>query len=329
MATDIRAFGSIDEFREAARQSPELSNARVRGSFETDVKAKDGASRTLIFTISSPAVDRMGDTIAVDGWKLESFRKNPVVLWAHDSSSLPVAKANKVWIEDGKLKAEAEFTPAGMARFNDTVFEMYKQGFLSATSVGFAPLKYAFTEDPQRRYGIDFIEQELLEFSAVPVPANAEALIEGRSSGVDIAPMLDWCEMAIKRTGDKSRIIKLAEDVLGSKTDDPDALAWAKRMVGASGRLSVIDTDRLVAVRALTEEFRSDAKKSAASKGASGIYRRCANRIEKAIAGEEQIETPVVASPEVENQEQAQVNIAIGFAEIAARRLKTVRHRTA
>jgi HK97 family phage prohead protease len=246
--TDLRLYGSIEEFRQAAKtaQDGDASNvdARVRASLDTEVKVKDGVERTLTFSISTASVDRMGDTIAVDGWKLDSFRKNPVVLWAHDSSGLPVAKAPKIWIEGEKLMADAEFTPPGMARFNDVVFEMYKQGFLSATSVGFMPLKYAFTEDPKRRFGIDFLEQELLEFSMVPVPANAEALIEGRSAGIDVAPVLDWCEDQIKRCADSARIIKLAESVLGSGGDDVVALAWAERIVGASGK-AVVSRERI------------------------------------------------------------------------------------
>jgi HK97 family phage prohead protease len=313
MKNDV--FASIDAFRAAAREKPEIADARVRASFDTEVKAGDG-ERSLTFTISTASVDRMGDTIAVNGWQLDQFRKNPVVLWAHDSSSLPVAKAPKIWIEADKLKANAEFTPKGMAKFNDTVFEMYKGGFLSATSVGFAPMKYAFTEDPQRRHGIDFLEQELLEFSAVPVPANAEALIEGRSAGIDIAPVLDWCELAIKRAGDNSRVVNLVENVLGSKGDDPVILAWAKRVAVASGQ-SLILADRLTAINALAEEFRSDAKKASSAKGASGIYRRCANRIEKAITGEERADNA---------PSQVQVSAAAGFAEMAARRLKTIRY---
>lgn len=233
-------YGSINEFRQAAKDAKDqVLEARVRAAFDTEIKAAEEDSRSLLFTISTASVDRMGDTIDANGWKLESYRKNPVVLWAHDAGSLPVAKAPKVWIEEGKLKAQAEFTPPGMARFNDTVFEMYKQGFLSATSVGFMPLKYAFTEDPQRRYGIDFMEQELLEFSAVPVPANPEALIEGRSAGIDIGPLLDWAEDQLKRAGDNARIIKLAEMVLGSSGQDMVALAWAERIIEGSGRATV------------------------------------------------------------------------------------------
>jgi hypothetical protein len=75
------------------------------------VKAGEGESRTLTFTISTSSVDRMGDTIAVSGWKLDAYRKNPVVLWGHDSADFPVAKTTKLWIEGEKLKAESEFIP--------------------------------------------------------------------------------------------------------------------------------------------------------------------------------------------------------------------------
>lgn len=194
-------FASIDEFRAAAKASDKpIEEPRIRASFDTEIKA-EGDSRNLTFVISTASVDRMGDTIAVDGWELADFRKNPVVLWAHDAQSLPVAKASKVWIEAGKLMASAEFTPSGMARFNDAVFEMLKAGFLNATSVGFQPLEYSFADDPSRRFGINFIRQTLLEFSVVPVPANAEALIQGRAAGIDVAPVAEWCEAALRKLG--------------------------------------------------------------------------------------------------------------------------------
>lgn len=153
----------------------------LRRAMETEVRAVEGEERSLDFVISTASVDRYGDTVALDGWKLTNFRKNPVVLWMHDNTMLPVGKASNVRVEDGALKARVTFTPSGMVKYNDIVLEMLKGGFLSATSVGFAPIKYAFVDKPDRQFGIDFLEQELLEFSIVTVPANAEALIEGRS----------------------------------------------------------------------------------------------------------------------------------------------------
>ncbi len=246
-SSEPRLFGSIEEFRQAAKPQEGLAaldttDVQVRASLDTEVKAGEGDSRTLTFTISSGSVDRMGDTILASGWQLGAYRRNPVVLWGHAADDFPIARAPKVWIEADKLKAEAEFVPADNAatgRHAEGILQLYKGGFLSATSVGFNPLKYAFTDDPKRRFGIDFLEQELLEFSCVTVPANAEALIEGRSAGIDVTPMLDWCEDQIKRCGDNSRIIKLAESVLGGSGEDMVALSWAERIMAASGKVFV------------------------------------------------------------------------------------------
>jgi phage head maturation protease len=63
------------------------------------------------------------------------------------------------------------------------VYRLARGGFLAATSVGFRPLKWEYTTDKERGAddwfpGIDFEEQELVEFSIVTVPANPEALME-------------------------------------------------------------------------------------------------------------------------------------------------------
>ena len=239
-------FGSIDEFRAAARnEASRPAAAHVRASFDTEIAKAEGDSRVMTFAISTPSVDRMGDTIAINGWKLANYRKNPVVLWAHDASSLPVARATKVWIEDDRLMAEAEFTPPGMARFNDTVFDMLKGGYLNATSVGFAPIEYAFMDT-----GIAFKTQELLEFSIVPVPANAEALIAAKSAGIDVAPMIEMHKASLERVG-----------------------------------LAVLPRARLDAIEALPKKFRGIAKAlPPTAKAQSGQFRRCANDIEEALA---------------------------------------------
>lgn len=239
------------------------TGAALRKAFVTECKAIDQEARSVDFVISTASVDRMGDTIAVDGWKLDTYRKNPVVLWAHDASELPVAKASNVRIEDGKLKARAEFVPKEISGKANAVFELIRGGFLSATSVGFAPIKYAFTEAPDRKYGIDFIEQELLEFSVVPIPANAEALVEARSAGIDIEPIREWAT-------------KLFE----------------------SQNLAIIPRDRLKQFEGLATEFRSIAGKLPKhAAGASGIWRRAANTIERVLGGSAPASEPETPKP--------------------------------
>lgn len=134
------------------------------------------SERKMAFTITTASVDRDNDTIDPKGWDLKNFMQNPVVLWAHDYTQPPVGKATNIEMTPDGLKADVEFMPPGMNPFADMVHDMCKQGFLNATSVGFAGKE--FTKSKERDHGYDFSKQELLEFSIVPVPANPEALIQ-------------------------------------------------------------------------------------------------------------------------------------------------------
>lgn len=175
------------------RKSP-TQDAALRKSFAAEVKAEAG--KPVRFCISTATPDRMGDVISVEGWKLDAYQKNPVVLWAHDRKAPPVAKATKVWIENAKLLMEMEFTARELYPFGAMVGDMVRGGFINASSVGFRPIKYAFN-DARGICAMDFIEAELLENSIVPVPANAEALVEAKSAGIDLLPMVEWLEKSL------------------------------------------------------------------------------------------------------------------------------------
>lgn len=118
--------------------------------------------------------DRDGDTLQATGARLDNYRRNPVVLWAHDHKGLPVAKALSIEAVDGVgLRAQIQFPPRGVDEFADRVHSMWAAGFLNAASVGFIPR----AGNPNKSGGGNtFTEWELLEFSIVPVPANADAL---------------------------------------------------------------------------------------------------------------------------------------------------------
>src|SRR3990172_7043511 len=163
----------------------------VRKSLATEKEFLDDPSRTIRFIISSSSEDRDKDVVAVAGWNLDNYRKNPVGQWANDYKSLPVAKCLSVSPRGDKLVAEAQFPSADLYPFADTVYRMLKGGYLSATSVGFRPIDFKPNE---KRGGVDFHAQELLEFSVVPIPSNCEALIEARAAGIDLAPLKDWAE---------------------------------------------------------------------------------------------------------------------------------------
>jgi HK97 family phage prohead protease len=132
---------------------------------------------------SDETVDRYGDIIRASGWQLENFRKNPVLLFGHNSRDLPVGRVEPIAVEGTRLIAHAQFLPEGATAFADSVWQLVDQGFLNAVSVGFMPLAapVPIFDAEQHVTGFEWIAQELLELSVVPVPANPNALALAKS----------------------------------------------------------------------------------------------------------------------------------------------------
>jgi len=151
------------------------------------VEAED-ASRRLRVTISTDARDRHGDILEPGGAQIAAFLKNPVVLWAHDYRSLPIGRCASLAREGGAIKAEIAFAPTPFAR---EVYDLYAKGFLRAWSVGFLPLTWEVLEDEEGKFGGYHVRSwELIELSAVPVPANADALTDALCKGLVREPAL-------------------------------------------------------------------------------------------------------------------------------------------
>ena len=198
---------TLSEFKSEFKDgSPEPGEVLLRVPYGCESKlVGNPEDRTLDFTLSTPRVDRDDDTIAIAGWRLEEYRKNPVVLWAHQYKIPPIGRALNTRIEGERLRSEAQFTPSDMGHplgfgFGHTVFRMFQEGYLNAVSVGFDPVKWAYNED-RGFNAIDFLEQELLEFSPVPIPANPDALQGASAKGIDTRPLYDWVEYSLD-TGD-------------------------------------------------------------------------------------------------------------------------------
>lgn len=175
----------------------------IRRAFTCDnIKSIDEDKRQIDFIISTDRVDRMGDIITVNGWQLKEFRRNPVILFAHNSRVPPIGRAIKVGKADGALTATGEFMEPDLSEFADSIYRMYLGGYMRAVSVGFKPIEWERMEDDDERFtGIKFTKHELLEFSAVPVPANPDALIAARSAGINTRPLKEWAEMVLDDWG--------------------------------------------------------------------------------------------------------------------------------
>ena len=205
---------SVDQFRAELRAKRTPTEAVFRVSIEPPVPVND-AARTLRFCFSDESVDRMGDTIRAAGWDIADFERNPVALWAHDSSAPPIGGARNVGVEGKRLAGDIEFAPPETYLFADTIYRLVVGKFIRAVSVGFLPTKHVFVQnDPDRPWGIDFIEQSLLEISVCPVPANPNALAEARRKGIDTRPLVEWAEQVLDGGGTEMKRVLITRDEL-------------------------------------------------------------------------------------------------------------------
>ena len=162
---------ALEAFRKGLRDAPLLDQWMPASS----VELMEESAGAMTFILSTDDVDRHGDIIAADGWLLEAYRSNPVFLWAHDHRRPPIGKAAQVWREPHRLLGRLEFAPTAFAQ---EVAALYRGGYQRGISVGFKPVRYQERRDEKTGtfLGLRFLEQELLEVSAVPVPANRGAL---------------------------------------------------------------------------------------------------------------------------------------------------------
>lgn len=153
--------------------------------FSFEVKANED-SRVIQFKGSTGDKDRMGEIIKPSGWKLNNYKRNPVFLGFHSYHEPPIGKAINVEKTNDALTFDIEFADAETYAFADTIYRLYKGGFMRAVSVGFIPLKWEDGDSKADDKGVrrTYLEQELLELSAVSVPANANALMNAVKENV-------------------------------------------------------------------------------------------------------------------------------------------------
>ena len=197
----------------------------IRSALQVEVKAApEQAPAVLEFVASDATLDRTGDIVSPAGWRLETYRTNPVFLNMHQWSDI-VFTLGKALVTDVRelggrqaLYQQIQFAVDAnpMAKI---AHGLYAGGFLRAVSVGMVPRAW---EDG--RAGDNFvrriIEQELLEVSAVTVPANPSALILGLKAGAvekcdvrELAAILRAITGEPVNTPEAAQLLTLARDV--------------------------------------------------------------------------------------------------------------------
>lgn len=154
-----------------------------------DVSTEYGTFRMII---STDNVDRHGEIVSQDGWMTENYMQNPVVLWGHESYSIPIGITDKLITEtEGSVKRTVAEGRFASHEFAQTIRKLYDDGMMKTASVGFIPLEYE---------GNKITKAELLEWSFVSIPANPFA-IDAR--GYDVEMLKAKGIIADMKTGDE------------------------------------------------------------------------------------------------------------------------------
>lgn len=151
-----------------------------------------GDSGPLPFVVSTEGMKGDGFSLKAEDWDLSRFKRNNLVLWAHDffGERPPIGKAD-ARIDGRVLRADITFDPDDS--FAQTIERKYRNGFLNAMSVSW-----------------DIVDKknQLLEISAVPIPMDPDALMERAKRG--------YAEIG-------ATLAKLIDDDTQHETDDAEA----------------------------------------------------------------------------------------------------------
>ena len=139
------------------------------------VKSVNEDERIITGIASTPSPDRDGEILEPEG---AIFRSDTPFLWQHDHSQ-PIGTCTPKMVKEGLqitaklVKPTADMPSQLIARLNEA-WASIKAGLVRGLSIGFRPIEYSFLDEG----GIRFLSWDLLEVSAVTIPANAECSIQ-------------------------------------------------------------------------------------------------------------------------------------------------------
>jgi len=143
----------------------------------------DTSDPVIDIRVSDETIDRYGEIITAAGWRLDHYRANPVIQNAHQYGDVifTIGKALRTEVVGSALVQRWQFA-VDANPYARIAYGLYRGGFLNCASVGFIPIRW---EDGTGKtaWSRRYLEQELLEVSAVGIPANPNALMLALKSG--------------------------------------------------------------------------------------------------------------------------------------------------
>lgn len=152
-----------------------------------DKASADARAGTPIdFIASTPGVKRDGLDLRAQGWRLDTFNRNPVFQWVHSRTDPPLGRV-EARTED-VLRTAVVFDQED--EFARKIESKYRRGFLNAVSVSWDFVDGTGRALDPRRMSADDISNrafyDLTELSGVPIPADPDALMQRQRSALGL-----------------------------------------------------------------------------------------------------------------------------------------------
>jgi hypothetical protein len=235
---------------------------KITKLFNIDIKSVDAENRLITFCFSDDQVDRMGEVVDQASWDVKNYMNNPLILFGHDPSqpeNVLGQGQNLDLNNQGKSYVTAQFDEAEINPRADMIFRQLIKRTLRCVSAGF------INHTCNTEGDVPILkDNELLEISIVPIPANPRAMAlslrDGSLSRKDANWLLDGMKTETEliekqlKTGDISDGVK-QKDMEELTTQVTNLTALVSKL--AEGQVAITEAIAAQAPVVETEEAKT------------------------------------------------------------------------
>lgn len=121
-------------------------------------------------------INSYGFWIKMSGMNLDRYKKNPILLYDHNSSEMSIGRVNNLRVENNQLVGDVEFDTED--KIGKKLARKYEKGYMLGFSIGIRITEWSEEKKhiKQGQSSSTATKSELFEISAVNLPSNEDAL---------------------------------------------------------------------------------------------------------------------------------------------------------
>lgn len=190
---------------------------KTLGGLRVKASTLNEEERSLSAVISSDRIDRDGEVVLPKAFTQRLSKDGYPLLWMHDPTRPPIGKVTDVEIGTKSIDARIAFRAQGENALADDVFSCFKSGHLNSFSIGFQVHDYEMRDVAGKSKKVAHVtDAELLEVSAVNIPANPDALAKAfQLTNMEPEVITKWKEIELLDDEVLRKALKLIGEAKG------------------------------------------------------------------------------------------------------------------